>query len=91
MVSPQQRKLRANGYAFRVGAPRDGGLARAVARRPAQGLSCRQGQADGTEVKLSRCPAEITGDMTMLKGGLLWLIGIPLPIILILFFLGYLS
>jgi hypothetical protein len=29
--------------------------------------------------------------MTMLKGGLLWLIGIPLPIILILFFLGYLS
>ncbi|WP_210163414.1 hypothetical protein [Methylobacterium sp. WSM2598] len=26
----------------------------------------------------------------MLKGGLLWLIGIPLPIILILFFLGYL-
>jgi hypothetical protein len=28
---------------------------------------------------------------TMLRGGLLWLIGIPLPIILILFFLGYLS
>jgi hypothetical protein len=27
----------------------------------------------------------------MLRGGLLWLIGIPLPIILILFFLGYLS
>jgi len=27
----------------------------------------------------------------MLKGGLLWMIGIPLPIILILFFLGYLS
>jgi hypothetical protein len=26
----------------------------------------------------------------MMKGGLLWLIGIPLPIILILFFLGYL-
>jgi len=26
----------------------------------------------------------------MLRGGLLWLIGIPLPIILILFFLGYL-
>ena len=24
----------------------------------------------------------------MMKGGLLWLIGIPLPIILILFFLG---
>jgi len=27
----------------------------------------------------------------MLKGGLLWLIGIPLPIILILYFLGVLS
>jgi hypothetical protein len=26
----------------------------------------------------------------MLRGALLWLIGIPLPIILILFFLGYL-
>lgn len=26
----------------------------------------------------------------MMKGGLLWLIGIPIPIILILFFLGYL-
>ena len=30
------------------------------------------------------------GGSTMMKGGLLWLIGIPLPIILILFFLGYL-
>ncbi|GJD63169.1 hypothetical protein [Methylobacterium frigidaeris] len=29
-------------------------------------------------------------EATMMKGGLLWLIGIPLPIILILFFLGYL-
>jgi hypothetical protein len=31
------------------------------------------------------------GGKQMLRGGLLWLIGIPLPIILILFFLGYLS
>ena len=30
-------------------------------------------------------------EWAMLKGGLLWLIGIPLPIILILFFMGYLS
>jgi hypothetical protein len=39
-----------------------------------------------------RCSADddLEGS-TMLKGGLLWLIGIPLPIILILFFLGYLS
>lgn len=28
---------------------------------------------------------------TMMKGGLLWLVGIPIPIILILFFMGYLS
>jgi hypothetical protein len=27
----------------------------------------------------------------MLKGGLLWLIGIPLPIIIVLYFLGVLS
>jgi len=27
----------------------------------------------------------------MMKGGLLWLIGIPLPIILILWLLGFLS
>ncbi|WP_153245871.1 hypothetical protein [Microvirga brassicacearum] len=30
-------------------------------------------------------------ETAMLKGGLLWLIGIPIPIILILFFMGYLS
>lgn len=30
-------------------------------------------------------------EATMLKGGLLWLIGIPLPIIIILWLLGYLS
>jgi hypothetical protein len=29
-------------------------------------------------------------EVDMLRGGLLWLLGIPLPIILILFFLGYL-
>lgn len=29
-------------------------------------------------------------EATMMKGGLLWLIGIPIPIILILFFLSYL-
>jgi hypothetical protein len=32
-----------------------------------------------------------TMETVMLRGGLLWMIGIPLPIILILFFLGYLS
>jgi hypothetical protein len=30
-------------------------------------------------------------EIVMLKGGLLWLIGIPLPIILVLWFLGVLS
>lgn len=29
-------------------------------------------------------------EANMLRGGLLWLIGIPLPIILILFLMGYL-
>jgi len=26
----------------------------------------------------------------MLKGGLLWLIGIPIPVIIVLYFMGYL-
>ena len=30
-------------------------------------------------------------EMIMLKGGLLWLIGIPLPIILLLWLFGFLS
>ena len=34
---------------------------------------------------------EIIWETDMFKGGLLWLIGIPLPIILILFFMGWLS
>jgi hypothetical protein len=36
-------------------------------------------------------PAGSRQETMMLKGGLLWLIGIPLPIILILFFMGWLS
>jgi hypothetical protein len=39
----------------------------------------------------SRCQHDPTRRLTMLKGGLLWLIGIPLPIILILWFMGFLS
>jgi hypothetical protein len=30
-------------------------------------------------------------EVNLLKGGLLWLIGIPLPIILLLWLFGYLS
>lgn len=46
----------------------------------------------GTEASAECFPRHITRRETiMLKGGLLWLIGIPLPIILILWFLGYLS
>jgi hypothetical protein len=36
-------------------------------------------------------PTRIAWETDMFKGGLLWLIGIPLPIILILFFMGWLS
>jgi hypothetical protein len=36
-------------------------------------------------------PPHLSGDTAMMKGGLLWMIGIPLPIILILWFLGFLS
>ena len=37
------------------------------------------------------CSVERERETTMLKGGLLWLVGIPLPIILVLWLLGYLS
>jgi hypothetical protein len=30
------------------------------------------------------------GDDNMLRGGLLWLIGIPIPVIIVLWLLGYL-
>lgn len=39
-----------------------------------------------------RCiPVNITRENFMLRGGLLWLIGIPIPVIIILWILGYLS
>lgn len=42
----------------------------------------------------SRSPEVVTsmclGRIDMFKGGLLWLIGIPIPIILVIWFLGYL-
>jgi hypothetical protein len=44
------------------------------------------------ERTLRRCSriAKEQGSSSMLKGGLLWLIGIPLPVILVLYFMGYL-
>jgi len=45
----------------------------------------------GTRNSSFRCFHTKHWETDMLKGGLLWLIGIPLPIILILFFMGYLS
>lgn len=35
-------------------------------------------------------PSHNSEEGIMLKGGLLWLIGIPLPIIIVLWLLGYL-
>jgi hypothetical protein len=45
----------------------------------------------GTRNSSVRCFHTKRWETDMLKGGLLWLIGIPLPIILILFFMGWLS
>jgi hypothetical protein len=46
----------------------------------------------GTQYSSGRCPHTFwTMEATVFKGALLWLIGIPLPIILILFFMGWLS
>ena len=38
--------------------------------------------------KVCAFPHPTNGSQQMLKGGLLWLIGIPLPIILLLWFFG---
>jgi hypothetical protein len=51
----------------------------------------RGGNSAGTAYSRVRCSDDNDRRLVMLRGGLLWLIGIPLPIILILFFLGYLS
>lgn len=45
----------------------------------------------GTSSYDAELPSREKREANMFKGGLLWLVGIPLPIILILWFLGYLS
>lgn len=55
-------------------------------------LRARAAAIFGTHYSRGRCSHTIlTMEAKMLKGGLLWLIGIPLPIILILYFMGWLS
>jgi hypothetical protein len=45
----------------------------------------------GTTRSRSRSPPGTTPEVRiMMKGGLLWLIGIPIPVILVLWLLGYL-
>ncbi|MDR6951588.1 hypothetical protein J2X65_000937 [Ancylobacter sp. 3268] len=44
----------------------------------------------GTEARAECFFDTFTTEAFMLKGGLLWLLGIPLPIILVLWLLGYL-
>ncbi len=61
------------------------------------GLPCKSLSLPGASLALElRFALIVVGQtaqwrLSMLKGGLLWMVGIPLPIILILFFLGYLS
>lgn len=53
-----------------------------------------EGPADrrGLELRQQRAvPLSQQEEISMFKGGLLWLIGIPIPIILILWFMGYLG
>ncbi len=44
----------------------------------------------GTDWGVAVFPCYNLKEVFMLKGGALWMLGIPLPIILILWFLGYL-
>jgi hypothetical protein len=65
---------------------------RSFADRPSSGVGLSLGEA-GTPLSPGRCPArkqQSTGEMSMGRGLLLWVIGIPLPVILLLYFLGYL-
>jgi hypothetical protein len=74
----------------------DGRATRAVAGRFGRGCLGRRGLQDpgrrAWEPTLGYAVVYSTtaGGFPMMRGGLLWLLGIPLPIILILFFLGYL-
>ncbi|MDP4003736.1 hypothetical protein [Methylobacterium sp. NEAU K] len=43
---------------------------------------------EGGELPDDRAERTEETEATMLKGGLLWLLGIPIPIILLLWFLG---
>jgi hypothetical protein len=53
---------------------------------------------EGTQIVALRCEKEVqlrsvcfnSGAFDMSRGLILWLVGIPLPVILILYFLGYL-
>ncbi|WP_262298435.1 hypothetical protein [Microvirga sesbaniae] len=54
-------------------------------------LSCKAQVSGGTRNSPVRYFHTKHWETDMLKGGLLWLIGIPLPIILILFFMGWLN
>jgi hypothetical protein len=60
--------------------------------RPSAGSGQRRLKPQATEPPTAQTVvlARTNRRRSMMKGGLLWLIGIPLPIILILFFLGYL-
>jgi len=51
-------------------------------------LRFRAGELHGA---LPHCLLTLVKEDIMLRGGLLWLIGIPLPIILVLWLMGYLS
>ena len=60
-------------------------------------LACAQPFAESLSDRNEQSPAPValagshpTSEIAMLKGGLLWLLGIPLPIILILWLMGYL-
>lgn len=44
----------------------------------------------GTKPIEERFPSQQLKEEIMLRGGLLWLLGIPIPIIIILWLLGYL-
>jgi hypothetical protein len=91
MISRFSAPPRAQQWSERAFPLRKGRSAACRPRRAREG--CRRRPQAWAEPATAQfvVPHEQLGRFEMLKGGLLWLIGIPLPIILILFFLGYLS
>lgn len=98
-ADPELGSLNNGQAASRGRCPSQGSRTRVQSRRPGQdpaggfifGPWYRNATVFRNEAGSPTFRALAIGDLLMFRGVLLWLIGIPIPIILVLWFLGYLS